>query len=135
MYKSEGLHWLKILWHQENSSLLSMQAEIINDNQRIEGGTFDIKIRVKSSAINVYINGCLKSEDEVDVIEALSQGIYAVHLHTSRIALDGELSNIRYFAIGDSHTVVKYVLVFVPVLLYLSVLLSLRFSRDKIGDN
>ena len=33
------------------------------------------------------------------------------------------------------HTVVKYVLVFVPVPLYLSVLLSLKINREEIRDN
>ena len=51
--------------------------------------------------MKVYIDGCLKSEDEVDVTEAVGQMIYAAHGRRGTV-LDGELSNIRYFAIGDS---------------------------------
>ena len=87
-------------------------------------GTYDIKIRVESGDMNVFIDGCLApalTKGRVGVVEAENQEIHAVHsLPVSELwnitgdceptdgcgptggYLDGELSNIRYSAIGDS---------------------------------
>ena len=49
----------------------------------------------------LHIDGCLKAEGNVEVTALQDQAIYAVS-EASRAWLDGELSNVRYFAIGDS---------------------------------
>ena len=80
--------------------------------EMVTGGTYDIKIRVKSGIMKVYIDGCLKTEFDVDVTEAQDQMFYAASPTSNddgwietggyrQFWLDGELSNIRYFSIGD----------------------------------
>ena len=95
-WKNGGIHVLVIQLRSQSDFYSSkIQTEMVN------GGSYDIKIRVKSGIMKVYIDGCLKSEGEVVVAEAQDQEIYAVN-ESAMFWVDGELSNIRYFAIGDS---------------------------------
>ena len=73
----------------------------------------------------------LKTDEDLENVRNVK--IAMAVCHTLSLTESGEM-------IGDPldielHTVVKYVLVFVPVLLYLSVLLSLRINREEIRDN
>ena len=71
---SLGVNWLIVVWKQ------SLDLQLANGifspyyiasipSEMVIGGTYDIKIRVKSGILKVYIDGLLKSEGEVDVIE------------------------------------------------------------------
>ena len=96
------------------SSDMSASEEIMFQTEMVTGGTYDIKIRVKSSFMKVYIDDCLKAQREVHVTEVVDQMIFAAGRMSSDAAtkssgeqywLNGELSNIKYFAIGESCSV------------------------------
>ena len=126
MYNTRGVYWLMVNWNQGPAvftgldpldPVFTSSQEIMFQTEMVAGGTYDIKIRVKSKIMKVYINGCLKAQLVVDVIEAVDQVIYAASRDpfnsfaeqfwfdgklTDIKWIDGELSNIKYFAIGDS---------------------------------
>ena len=95
MQNTGGVYFLAFYW---GSPLLN-----VFPTEMVTGGTYDIKIRVKSGILKVYIDGGLKATITLRriVAEASDQEIYAVS-EWSPGWIDGELSNVRYFAIGDS---------------------------------
>ena len=96
MHNTGGVYFLAVYW--TGPFLIEIPTKMVN------GGTYDIKILVKSGIIKAYIDGCLKSEAEFPrnfvVAEASDHEIYAVS-DIDDHWIDGELSNIRYFSIGN----------------------------------
>ena len=95
-------YYMQIHWTQGND-LTPNQFHSSFDTDMVNGGSYDITIRVKSRNIKVYIDGCLKSEGGIDFIEPHYQPNYPDNETPRPMSfINGVLSNIKYLAIGDS---------------------------------
>ena len=107
---SAGRHWLSLNWNQGPDWSTSQELKPFL-TEMVYGGTYDIKIRVKSGSMKVYIDGCLKAERGIDITPAENQLIYAASPGSypdinasganTHYWVHGELTDIRYFSIGD----------------------------------
>ena len=80
------------------------------ETEMVTGGTYDIKIRINSPSyygtdygnMEVYIDGCLKPASTQGRVGEVMSTFVDIWSIGSWNPLDGELSNIKFFAIGDS---------------------------------
>ena len=98
LHNSGGDYFLAVYW---TSNIAIDIYHTFFELEMVTGGSYDIKIRVKSFIMRVWIDDCEKSETEIDVEEIPDQEIFAVSDIDDKW-VDGELSNIKYFAIGES---------------------------------
>jgi len=110
MFNRGGKHWLKIFWILSVSSEPYPDGVFEIETEMVTGGTYDIKIRVNSPSyygtdygnMEVYIDGCLKPASTQGRVGEVMSTFVDIWSIGSWNPLDGELSNIKFFAIGDS---------------------------------
>ena len=98
---------MQIIWNAGNNSSPD-QFYSSFATEMVTGGSHQITIRLKttqkfiSGNMEVYIDGCLKSGGAIDYIEYQRNSIPANERPPPMPFINGVLSDIKYFAIGDS---------------------------------